>query len=465
MTPIVSRYKSRHAARVHFVGIGGIGMSGIAEVLMNLGYAVSGSDLHATPITRRLESLGVRVDIGHREDNVAQVDVVVISSAVSKENPEVLGARSRHIPVIPRAEMLAELMRLKYAVLIAGSHGKTTTTSMVATVLSAAGLDPTSVVGGKVNVLGSNAKLGRSHLMVAEADESDGSFLHLFPSISVVTNIDPEHLDHHGSIEGLKEAFITFANRVPFYGLNVLCVDHPNVRAILPRIEKRYVTYGLSPDADYRLKDVRPDGFSTHFRAARHDRDLGDFSVRMVGAHNATNALAVIAVCDELDVPLAVVREGLANFAGVERRFTVVGETRGVTVVDDYGHHPAEVRATLAGAKAAFGRRLIVAFQPHRFSRTRDLRDEFVAAFGDAAVLLVTGIYSAGEKPLPGVTGEGLARDIRNGGHPDVTYVDRRSDLASAIRSRVQPGDLVLTLGAGDITQTGPEVVRELERG
>jgi UDP-N-acetylmuramate--alanine ligase len=463
--PLLSRYKTRHAARVHFVGVGGIGMSGIAEVLLNLGYVVSGSDLKESETTRRLASLGARIAHGHREENVADAEVVVVSSAVRKENPEVVWARRRKIPVIPRAEMLAELMRLKYAVALAGSHGKTTTTSMVATVLAAAGLDPTAVVGGKVNTLGSNAKLGKSELMVVEADESDGSFLHLHPSIAVVTNIDPEHLDHFGTLERLKDAFVDFCNRVPFYGLDVLCLDHPNVQALLPRLEKRFVTYGSTHAADYRLEGVELHGFSTRFQAFRRDQDLGVFSVRMVGAHNAMNALAVIAVADELDIPLDTVRAALDAFAGVQRRFTVRGEVRGITVVDDYGHHPAEVRATLAGARRAFGRRLVVAFQPHRFTRTRDLYEDFLSAFNDADVLFLAGIYAAGEEPLAGVSSEHLAEGVRAFGHRAVHHVERRADLVAAMLPVLEPGDLVLTLGAGDITSTGPELLAALEAG
>ncbi len=459
VTPLGSRYKSRHAARVHFVGIGGIGMSGIAEVLLNLGYLVSGSDLKESDVTRRLVSLGAKIEVGHKEENVTQVDVVVISSAVKKDNPEVVAAKKRKIPVIPRAEMLAELMRLKYAVAIAGSHGKTTTTSMVATVLNAAGLDPTAVVGGKVNVLGSNAKLGKSELMVVEADESDGSFLHLHPSIAVVTNIDPEHMDHYQTLDALKHAFVEFCNRVPFYGLNVLCLDHPNVQALLPQLEKRFVTYGSSHAADYRLEGVKLDGYKTRFRVFRREVDLGEFTVQMVGAHNAMNALAVIAVAEELDVPLVTVRAALENFEGVQRRFTVRGETRGITVVDDYGHHPAEVRATLAGARKAFGRRLVVAFQPHRFSRTRDLFDDFCTAFNDADVLFLTDIYAAGEEPLEGITSAKLAEAVRSHGHPDVSHVPKRAGLVSAMAGRLQAGDIVLTLGAGDITNTGTELL------
>ncbi|MBF5044414.1 UDP-N-acetylmuramate--L-alanine ligase [Aggregicoccus sp. 17bor-14] len=454
-----SLFKTRHAAHVHFVGIGGIGMSGIAEVLLNLGYKVSGSDLKESDITRRLAKLGADVRLGHKAENLVQADVVVISSAVKKDNPEVMAARARKIPVIPRAEMLAELMRLKYAVAMAGSHGKTTTTSMVATVLAAAGLDPTAVVGGKVNVLGSNAKLGKSELMVVEADESDGSFLHLHPSIAVVTNIDPEHLDHYGNLDALKRAFVEFCNRVPFYGLNVLCLDHPNVQALLPHLEKRYVTYGSSHMADYRLEGVELDGYSTRFRAWRRDEDLGEFRVRMVGAHNALNALAVIAVAEEMEVPLDTVRTALAEFGGVQRRFTVKGEARGITVVDDYGHHPTEVLATLAGARRAFGRRVVVAFQPHRYTRTRDLLSEFATAFNDADVLFVSGVYAAGEEPIPGANGEALAEAVRAHGHRDVTYVEKRTDLPGALLPRLKDGDIVLTLGAGDITQVGPDLL------
>jgi len=323
-------------------------------------------------------------------------------------------------------------MRLKYAVAVAGSHGKTTTTSMVATVMNAAGLDPTAVVGGKVNVLGSNAKLGKSDLMVVEADESDGSFVKLHPSIAVVTNIDPEHLDHHRSLEALQGAFVEFCNRVPFYGLNV-------------------------------LEGIELQGFSTRFSAFRHDEPLGEFTVRMVGAHNALNALAVIAVAEEMEIPLPIVRESLAEFAGVQRRFTVRGEARGVMVVDDFGHHPAEVTATLAGARQAFGRRLVVVFQPHRYTRTRDLLHEFTTAFNDADVLVMLGIYAASEEPIPGITGEALAEAVRRHGHKDVTYVEKRTDAAAALLPRLRPGDLVLTLGAGDVTQVGPELLQLLE--
>ncbi|MDY7228672.1 UDP-N-acetylmuramate--L-alanine ligase [Hyalangium rubrum] len=454
-----SLFKTRHAAQVHFVGIGGIGMSGIAEVLLNLGYRVSGSDLKGSEITKRLAAMGATIYEGHKAQNLVQADVVVISSAVKKDNPEVVTARQRKIPVIPRAEMLAELMRLKYAVAVAGSHGKTTTTSMVATVLSAAGLDPTAVVGGKVNVLDSNAKLGKSELMVVEADESDGSFLKLHPAIAVVTNIDPEHMDHYGTLDVLQTAFVEFCNRVPFYGLNVLCLDHPNVQNLLPRLEKRVVTYGSSHMADYRLEGITLEGFTTRFTAFRRDEPLGEFRVRMVGAHNALNALAVIAVAEEMEIPLDTVRGALAEFGGVQRRFTVRGEVNGITVVDDYGHHPTEVMATLAGARRAFGRRVVVAFQPHRYTRTHDLMKEFATAFNDADVLFVTSVYAAGEERIPGATGDALAEAIRAHGHRDVTYVEKRVDVPAAVAPRLREGDIVLTLGAGDITQVGPDLL------
>jgi UDP-N-acetylmuramate--alanine ligase len=459
------RYIDR-TAHVHFVGIGGIGMSGIAEVLLNLGYQVSGSDLKESELTRKLTGLGARVVTGgHRAENLQACDVVVVSSAVRKDNPEVLAARAKKIPVIPRAEMLAELMRLKFGVAIAGSHGKTTTTSMVATVLAAAGLDPTAVVGGKLNNLGSNAKLGRGEVMVVEADESDGSFLKLSPALCVITNIDPEHLDHYGTVDALKAAFIDFANRVPFYGLAVLCLDHPTVQAVLPEVGKRVVTYGFSHQAEYRAENVKLNGFTTTFDAFRKGEPLGHFTLRMVGEHNAQNALACLAVADEMKIPLETVRTALAEFNGVQRRFTVRGEVRGITVVDDYGHHPAEVKATLKGARVAFGRRLVVAFQPHRHTRTRDLLDEFAQAFNDADVLVVADIYGAGEEPIEGISSARLVERVQACGHRDATYVSSRADVARHLLPRLQSGDLVITLGAGDINQVGPELVGLLQGG
>ena len=455
-------FRSR-PARIHFVGIGGIGMSGIAEVLLNLGYRVSGSDLKATEITRRLEALGGRILCGHAARNVEEADVVVISSAVRRENPEVLEARRRKIPVIPRAAMLAELMRLKYGVAIAGSHGKTTTTSMAAHLLAQAGLDPTAVVGGKVNGFGSNAKLGKGDYMVVEADESDGSFLRIPPTIAIVTNIDPEHLDYWKTPEALRQGFVDFVNRVPFYGRAILCIDHPTVQSMLPEVEARVATYGTSPTADYRADDVEVRGHAVRFDAYRRGEPLGRFEVAMVGRHNAQNALAVVALGDEMGIPPDVTRAALASFEGVQRRFTIRGETAGVTVVDDYGHHPAEVRATLRGAREAFRRRVVCLFQPHRYTRTRDLLAEFATAFNDADVLVLTDVYAAGEDPIPGVSAAPLAEAIRACGHRDVTLVPR-ADLARAARERVRPGDLVLTLGAGDVTAVGPELLELLEK-
>jgi UDP-N-acetylmuramate--alanine ligase len=449
---------------IHFVGIGGIGMSGIAEVLRAHGFAVSGSDAAASETTRRLQSLGATVHVGHAASHVQDADVVVFSSAIAPDNPELVQARARGIPVIRRAEMLAELMRLQDGVAIAGTHGKTTTTSLVATVLRAAGLDPTVIVGGKLNVLGSAATLGKGKLLVAEADESDGSFLHLSPVISVITNIDPEHLDHYRDHDAIKDAFVEFAGRVPFYGLVVACLDHPDVQDILPRIDKRVATYGLATQADYRASELQHAGLSTSFELIRRGSSLGRFSVRMPGVHNVLNALATIAVADELAVDHAVVREALAGFAGVQRRFTVIGENRGITVVDDYGHHPTEITVTLEAARSAYERRLVVAFQPHRYSRTHHLFDELARALNAADVVLLTDVYAAGESPIPGADSARLAQAVAAHGHRDVTYVGARAELVPALLKRSRPGDIVITLGAGSITRTGPELLRALER-
>ncbi|MCC6746677.1 MAG: UDP-N-acetylmuramate--L-alanine ligase [Deltaproteobacteria bacterium] len=450
--------------QIHFVGIGGIGMSGIAEVLLNLGYGVSGSDLKESETTRRLASFGGRIAVGHAAANLGATDVVVISSAVRRDNPEVVEARRRGIPVIPRAEMLAELMRLKVGVAVAGSHGKTTTTSMVATLLDQAGLDPTVVIGGKVNSLGSNARLGQGDYLVAEADESDGSFLSLTPTLAVVTNIDPEHMDHYGSLEHLKETFLAFVNKVPFYGLSVLCLDCENVQSLLPRVEKRHVTYGGRPQADYSLQDVEVRGFTTSFRPVRRGKVGERVTLQMVGRHNVLNALAALAIADELEIPLDAAAKALSSFGGVQRRFTVRGEVGGVTVVDDYGHHPTEIKATLSGAREAFGRRVVAVFQPHRYSRVQHLFDQFATAFYDAEVVLVSPIYAAGEEPLDGITGDRLAEAIRAHGHHDVTFAASREELQAALGGRVRAGDLVVTLGAGDIWQVGETLLRELSQ-
>jgi UDP-N-acetylmuramate--alanine ligase len=452
--------------KIHFVGIGGIGMSGIAEVLLNLGYKVSGSDIRPSDITERLAGLGGEIFIGHAAGNLKSVDVVVTSTAVQEDNPEVIAAKAAMIPVIPRAEMLAELMRMKYGIAIAGTHGKTTTTSMVATVLSHAGIDPTIVIGGKLNTLGSNAKLGQGKFLVAEADESDGSFLKLSPTIAAVTNIDADHLDFYSGIEEIKDTFVDFINKVPFYGLAVLCLDDRNVAEIIPRVKKRFLTYGLSSQADIRATHVNLAGFETSFVAHYKGYRMGEIAFRMPGAHNVLNALACIAIAMELDVPFEQIREGFANFGGVGRRFQVKGEVNGIMVVDDYGHHPVEIRATLAAARNGWpDRRIVVAFQPHRYTRTRELFDEFVTCFYDADVLVLTDIYPASEQPIPGVTAEKLAEEVRKHGQREVSYVGDREQLPGQLAAMVKPGDIVLTLGAGNIWQQGEALLGLLEKG
>ena len=456
----------RKTQHIHLVGIGGSGMSGIAEVLLTLGYKVSGSDLALSETTRRLEELGGRIAIGHHESNIGEAQVVVISSAVSPANPEVVAAKAKQIPVIPRAEMLAELMRLKYGVAIAGAHGKTTTTSMVANVLAQGGLDPTMVIGGKVNALGSHARLGRGDLLVAEADESDGSFLRLSPTIVAVTNIDREHLEHYGTMERLNESFLEFINKVPFYGLAVLCADDERVRALLPRVVKRYQTYGLQEHGgnpvDFRATEITLRQWGSEFRAHFRGKNLGPFRLAIPGVHNVSNALIAIAIGLELDVPVDLIRKGLAAFSGVERRFHLRGEKAGIMVVDDYGHHPTEIRATLAAAKQGWDRRLVVLFQPHRYSRTRDLAEEFAHAFDQADVLFMTDIYAAGEQPIPGISGQALVNAVRASGHAAVTYVERKETLPDQVLPALKPGDLVLTLGAGDIWKAGLGVLDRL---
>ncbi len=457
----------RKTQHIHLVGIGGAGMSGIAEVLLTLGYKVSGSDLQASDTTRRLEELGGKIFIGHQESNVGDAQVVVISSAVSPQNPEVLVSKAKQIPVIPRAEMLAELMRLKFGVAIAGAHGKTTTTSMVANVLAQGGLDPTMVIGGKVNALGSHARLGRGELLVAEADESDGSFLRLSPTIVAVTNLDREHLDHYGSMERISDSFLEFINKVPFYGLAVLCSDDERMRALFPKIVKRYHTYGLHEQEgwtpDFRATDVVAKQGGSEFRAFFRGRSLGPFRLSVPGIHNVTNALAAIAIGVELDVPTDLIRKALVAFTGVERRFHHRGETNGIMVVDDYGHHPTEIKATLAAAKQGWSeRRLVVLFQPHRYTRTRDLIEDFATAFRDADQVFLTEIYAASEQPIPGVSGAKLAEAIRAAGHPSVTFVERKGELVDQVLPQLKPGDLVVTLGAGDIWKSGPELLAKL---
>ena len=439
-------------------------MSGIAEVLLNQGYEVSGSDLRESEVTRRLASLGCEITYGHRKENVKDADVVVVSSAIRKGNPEVEAAEERLIPVIPRAEMLAELMRMKRGIAIAGTHGKTTTTSLIATVLGAAGLDPTVVIGGKLNSLGSNAKLGQGEFLVAEADESDGSFLKLMPTIAVVTNIDPEHLDYYRKgIEEIKEAFLGFINRIPFYGLAVLCLDHPNVQSLIPRLKKRFTTYGLTTQADFRAKEVSFDGLLTRFRVIQGQEEVGELQLRMPGLHNVYNALATVATAFELDIPFRVVQDALRHFAGIQRRFQIKGEKRGILIVDDYGHHPMEIQATLKAARTGWPRRIVAVFQPHRFTRTQALFQDFLTAFYDADILILTEIYPAGEDRIEGVEAKALFEGIREYGHKDVTFVADKREIVSHLLKVIEPGDLVITMGAGDIWQVADELVERLQ--
>jgi UDP-N-acetylmuramate--alanine ligase len=454
------RERYRH---LHFVGIGGAGMSGLAEIAIKLGYRVSGSDVKASAATERLERLGATVSIGHDEAQGAGAQVIVYSSAVPSDNPELVAARRRGVPTIPRAEMLAELARRKDTIAVAGTHGKTTTTAMVGAVLVAAGLDPTIVVGARVPALGSSARLGDGDFFVAEADESDGSFLELSPTIAVVTTVDAEHLDFYGSLDRILDAFVAFVDKVPFYGAAVLCLDQPNIRAMVPRIDARIVTYGLDSDADLVARRVEPAGLAARFEAVHRGAGVGECTLAVPGRHNVANALAAIAVGLELEVGFPTIQKALAGFTGAERRFQVRGAARGVTVVDDYGHHPAEIRATLGAARTALDGRIVTVFQPHRYTRTLHLRDEFVGAFDQADVLLVLDIYSAGEAPIAGVSAEGLADAIRAHGHHSVTFVGDRARAVGHLLEIVRPGDLVLTLGAGDVGHLGPELLTRLE--
>jgi UDP-N-acetylmuramate--alanine ligase len=442
---------------IHFVGIGGIGMSGIAELLLNLGYRVSGSDLRGSEITRRLAQLGGTIHEGHHGDWVRGADVVVTSSAIGADNPEVTAAKEAHIPVIQRAEMLAELMRLaKYGIAIAGSHGKTSTTSIVSTILAHAGLDPTIVVGGKVDSLGGNAKLGCGDFLVAEADESDGSFLKLSPVIEVVTNIDLEHLDYYRDLDHIKEVFLQFIDILPFYGVAILCFDDENIARLLPRIRRRIITYGLSEQADLYATEIESRGLDTAFTVRFRGRDLGRVTVNRPGRHTVYNSLAAIGVALELDIDFSVIAEGLSSFAGVQRRLQIKGERDGILVVDDYGHHPTEIRATLDAVRQGWpGRRLVVAFQPHRYTRTRALFDEFTTAFHRADVLVLTDIYPASEEPIEGVSSERLAAAVREHGQRDVSLVPSVAELPEYLAGLLREGDLLLTLGAGTIVQAG----------
>jgi UDP-N-acetylmuramate--alanine ligase len=449
--------------QIHFVGIGGVGMSGIAEILLNLGYRVTGSDQRRGEAVERLEQLGAKVYVGHDAAHLEGAHVVVYSSAVARENVEVQVARQRAIPTIPRAEMLAELMRLKYGIAVAGTHGKTTTTSLIGVVLAEGRYDPTIVVGGRVTNLGSNARLGQGEYLVAEADESDGSFLKLAPTIAVVTTIDAEHLDYYGSLEAIREAFVAFVNKVPFYGSAVLCLDQPNIQMLMPRLEKRIITYGLESGADLVARRLSLSGMTSRFEVFQRGSRLGECTLQIPGRHNVLNALAALAVGLDLEIPFVTIQKALAGFTGVQRRFQILGSARGVTVVDDYGHHPAEIRATLAAAKAGFECRVVTVFQPHRYTRTQHLRQEFLTAFNQTDVLIVMDIYPAGEAPIPGVTGEDLAEGIRAHGHRNVTYLGSdRTRVLTHLTEITRPGDLVLTLGAGDVSQLGPELLKRI---
>jgi len=466
--------------RIHFVGIGGIGMSGIAEVLLNLGYKVSGSDLKSSSVTQRLAGLGAAVFEGHRAENIVGSEVVVTSSAIANENPEVTEAHKLHIPVIQRAEMLAELMRLKYGIAIAGMHGKTTTTSMVAAVLAAGGLDPTVVVGGRVDALGSNARLGKSQYLVAEADESDRSFLKLSPILSVVTNIDREHMDCYRNMRDVKKTFLEFMDRVPFYGMIVACNDDPLLRRLLPEVQRRTVTYGTRRGSDFLIKISADSGErqSPHpvaqdatrmghplsrFRITYRKDDLGEFTLHVPGVHNVLNATAAIAVGVGLEVGVEAIRTALDQFRGVDRRFQLRGRAAGVSVIDDYGHHPTEIKATLAAARQCGFGKIHVIFQPHRFTRTRDLMDEFSTAFGDADSLFVLDIYAASEKPIEGITGEILSQRIREKSGKSVQYASSSADAVNAAAAAAKEGDMILTLGAGSVSQLGPMILEKLK--
>ncbi len=445
--------------RIHLVAIGGIGMSGIAEVLLTQGFEVSGSDIHDGANVRRLRGLGAKIFIGHSAENVGAADVLVYSSAIHPDNPEFIEAQERGIPIIPRAEMLAELMRMKEGIAIAGTHGKTTTTSLIAWILSEGGVDPTCLVGGRLESFDSNAKLGESAYLVAEADESDGSFLRLTPVLTVITNIDPEHLEHYGSYDNLVDAFVQFANCVPFFGTNVICLDHPKVAEIRERITRRFVTYGLMEEADVSAFDLQPEKLGTRFKVRVQGQTMGEVFVPLPGRHNVQNALAAIACSLDLELPFDTIASAIASFQGIDRRFQVKGMVGGVTVVDDYAHHPEEIRATLRAAKNNFNKRVFALFQPHRYSRVRDLFDAFAASFGDADVLLVTDIYQAGETPIPGITAERLSEAIKGAGHPDVRYFPNMFDAAKIASEETAEGDLFITLGAGNVKQAAPELL------
>ena len=454
----------RKVRQIHFVGIGGIGMSGIAEVLLNLGYAITGSDVSLSDITQRLTSLGAVIFSGHQASHLRDADVVVTSTAVKDDNPEVLEAHRRNIPVIPRAEMLAELLKMKFSVAVSGSHGKTTTTSMVSTVLAYGGLDPTMVIGGKLASIGSNAKIGDGEIIVAEADESDGSFLKLNPCLAVITNIDREHLDYYRDIEEIKAAFLKFANIVPFYGSTILCLDNEHVREILPQIKRKVITYGLTSPADYQATEMVLTGPLSKFSVSCRGERLGEVTLNVPGRFNIANALATIAVARELDMPFDAIRKGLEAFVGVHRRLEIKGKVNGVTVVDDYGHHPTEIRETLAAARQVWKDRIIVVFQPHRYTRTQKLFNEFLTAFPDADYLIVTDIYAASEKPIEGVSAANLCEGIRAHGHQNVIYLSGFDEMTDHLLAMAKPSDVIITQGAGSVWKVGEEFLKRVDK-
>ncbi len=448
----------------HLIGIGGAGMNGIAEILLNLGFSVTGSDMRESAVTERLTSLGAKISTGHSAENVSECDVVVYSSAVKEDNPEIEAARARKIPVIKRPEMLAELMRLKYGICIAGTHGKTTTTSMTAQVLTMGGVDPTVIVGGKVTDFGGGAKIGQGHFLVLEADEYDRTFLKLTPVIAVVTNIDLDHLDCYSDIDDIRSAFTQFVNKVPFFGAVILCIDDKGVRSILPDIERRIVTYGLSRQADIRAENIVFHGFDTRFDVVGDNKSLGTVTIGVPGYYNVRNALAAVTVGLEMGIDFPVISEALSKFRAVERRFQVIGEANGIMVVDDYAHHPTEIIASLEGIRNGFDRRIVAVFQPHLYSRTRDFHKDFGRAFLDSDVLFVTDIFPAREKPIEGVTGRLVSDSALAAGHRDVTYIEDRTELLDAVIGRVKEGDIVITIGAGDINKVGQEFYTLLTR-
>ncbi|MBF0329107.1 MAG: UDP-N-acetylmuramate--L-alanine ligase [Nitrospirae bacterium] len=449
---------------LHFVGIGGVGMSGIAEVLHNLGYTITGSDMKGSDISRRLERIGIKVFIGHEASNVADAHVVVISSAVAPDNPEVLAAKSKGIPVIPRAEMLAELGRLKYGILVAGAHGKTTTTSLVATILGDAGVDPTVVIGGRLNSMGTNAKLGQGDFLVAEADESDGSFLKLSPTIAVITNIDKEHMDFFKDMEALKNAFLSFINKVPFYGIAVVCIENSYIRELLPSIGRRVLTYGLTDAADIYAKNIKRNGVHMTFEAVYKKKPLGIFTIPIPGLHNVLNSIAAIAVALELDIPVSDISKALGSFGGIHRRFELKGEINGIKVFDDYGHHPSEIMATVRAAKECFPEnRIVVLFQPHRYTRTRGLMDEFASCFEGADIIFLLDIYAAGENPIEGVSSGALLKKMNDMGLKNIQYLDDASSVIEKVADGIKPGDVLITLGAGNVYRFGEAVLERLK--